>query len=99
MNVPFSFPVSPDDFAAYQEKLHGEPILHQMREALNAWVPVLNGVYHDGLKNDHAALECQLKRMDCFIEQNSTSPNLVKFLETAKSWIVYAWGQGRAQHE
>ena len=99
MNVPFSFPVSPDDFAAFQEKLHGEPIPHQMREALDTWVPVFNASYQDGLENNQNALESQLKRLDDFIEQNRTSQRLADFMQTVKRWIVYAWKQGRAQYE
>ena len=96
MNVPFSFPVSPDDFTAYQEMLRGEPIPQHMREALAAWVPVFNDYYQDGLENNQEALEQGVDRMNCIIERRSASPILVKFLETAKSWIVYAWKQGRA---
>ena len=99
MNIPISFPVSPDDFIAYQEKLRREPIPHQMREALNAWGPVLNASYQDGLENDLEALKQGVDRMNYIIERHSASPTLGKFYKTAKTWIIYSWCCGRAQHE
>lgn len=67
-----------------------------MRRAIAAWVPVFNASYLDGLKNDREALEQGVDRMNYIIEQRSTSPVMVKFLETVKIWIVYAWNQGQA---
>lgn len=90
------FPITVDNFTAYQEMLRGEPISHRAREALAAWVPVFNDSYRDGLENDLEALEQGVDRMNYIIEQRSTSPVMVKFLETVKIWIVYAWVRGRA---
>lgn len=90
------FPITVDDFTAYHEKLRGEPLSNRMREALAAWVPVFNDSYRDGLENDLEALEQGVDRMNYIIEQRSTSPVMVKFLETVKIWIVYAWNQGQA---
>ena len=96
MSVPFTFPVSPDDFAAYQEQLRGEPIPARMREALDAWVPVFNDSYRDGLENDLEALELGTGRMDYLIERHDASPILADFLKASKRWIIYAWKQGKA---
>lgn len=90
------FPITVDDFTAYQEMLRGEPIPRRMREALAAWAPVFNDSYRDGLENDREALEQGVDRMNYIIEQRSISPVMVKFLETVKIWIVYAWVRGRA---
>ena len=97
MSVPFTFPVSPEDFAAYQEKLLGEPIPDHMRKAMYAWIPVFNESFSEGLENDQEALEKSLSMMDHLIERHSASPILSKLLRAAKRWIVYAWKQGNQQ--
>lgn len=96
MSATVTFPISVDDFAAHQEKLYGEPIPYNMRKAMAAWVPVFNESFQDGMENDLDALEHGVERMNHIIEQHSANPTLVKFLETAKNWIVYAWVRGRA---
>lgn len=97
MSIPFTFPVSPEDFAAYQEKLLGEPIPDYTREVMAAWVPAFNNSFREGLENDLEALQDGMAKMDYLIERHSASPILSEFLRAAKRWVVYAWKQGNQQ--
>lgn len=97
MSVPFAFPVSNDDFAAYQEKLMGGPLGDNMREVLDAWVPAFNNSFREGLENDLEALEQGLSCMDQLIEKHSDNPTLTQCLEASRCWIIYAWKQGNTQ--
>lgn len=97
MSVPFTFPVSADDFAAYQEKLLGSPLTDHMRAALDAWVPVINDSFQGGQSNDIDGLRRGLDHIDPLIEQYSACTILSRFLNVAKRWILYAWKQGNRQ--
>lgn len=96
MSVPFTFPVSTDDFAAYQEQLMGRSMTNLERDALNVWVPIINDSFHDGQVGDHDTLtesQVYLSRLEMKHKENQT---LVRFLQSAQLWILYAWKQGAA---
>lgn len=57
-----SFPVSPEEFIAYQEQLAGRKLTGHEREATAAWVEGFNLSYEDGLKQDTDALEDSLAK-------------------------------------
>lgn len=99
MSVPFTFPVSTDNFAAYQEKLLGCPLGDNMREVLDAWVPAFNDSFREGLENDPEALEQGVSCMDQLIEKCSDNSTLTQFLKASRYWIIYAWKQGNAQRD
>lgn len=95
MSVPFTFPVSTDDFVAYQEKLLGCPLTDNMRWVVEAWVPAFNDSFSEGLENDLEALEQWVSCMDRFMKKHSDNVVLTKFLSASRCWIIYAWERGK----
>lgn len=96
MSVPFTFPVSTDDFAVYQEQLMGRSMSDQERDTLNVWVPIINDSFRDGQLRDQDTLtesQVYLSQLEMKHKENKT---LVRFLQSVQHWILYAWNQGAA---
>ena len=89
-----SFPVSPEEFIAYQEQLAGRKLTGHEREATAAWVEGFNLSYEDGLKQDTDALEDSLAKMDELITRRDNSPAVRDILRVCRRWIITAWKQG-----
>ena len=89
-----SFPVSPEEFIAYQEQLAGRELTEHEREATAAWVEGFNLSYKDGLKQDRAALEDSLAKMDELTARRDNSPVVRDILQVCRRWIITAWKQG-----
>ena len=89
-----SFPVSPEEFIAYQEQLAGRKLTGHEREATAAWVEGFNLSYEDGLKQDTDALEDSLAKMDELITRRDNSPAVRDILQVCRRWIITAWKQG-----
>ena len=89
-----SFPVSPEEFIAYQEQLAGRKLTGHEREATAAWVEGFNLSYEDGLKQDTDALGDSLAKMDELITRRDNSPAVRDILRVCRRWIITAWKQG-----
>ena len=89
------FPVTPEALAAYQEAGMGRSLYSNEREALAAWVPVLNMSYEDGCAGDKNGLLESVDRLDGLIHRSEGNPVLLRFLKACRLWTVYAWKQGR----
>ena len=89
-----SFPVSPEEFIAYQEQLAGRKLTGHEREATAAWGEGFNLSYEDGLKQDTDALEDSLAKMDELITRRDNSPAVRDILRVCRRWIITAWKQG-----
>ena len=93
------FPVTVETFIAHQEELAGGKLNDDVRRAEEAWVPVVNAAYSDGLRADTAALHEDIAKMDGFIANHIADPDLVRFLKSCRWWIVYARSRGRHNAE
>lgn len=93
--LPFSFPVSPDDFISYQEYLVGKPLSLLEQRAIAIWVPIFNDSFHDGQMHNIIELNTYLSRIDQLTKD--ASPILKRFLLSARAWIIFAWKQGAAK--
>ena len=89
-----SFPVSPEEFIAYQEQLAGRELTGKMREAVAAWAEGFNLSYKAGLEQDRATLEDSLAKVDELIVRRENSPALRGVLQSCRWWITIAWKQG-----
>ena len=89
-----TFPTTPEAFIAYQEQLTGRELTEHERGAVAAWAECFNLSYEDGLKQDRAALEDSLAKMDELLKRREESPAVHKLLQAAREWIVYAFQQG-----
>lgn len=89
-----SFPVSPEEFIAYQEQLAGRELAGNARELVAAWVEGFNLSYRDGLERDRTALEDSLAKMDELIAREENCPAGISFFQTCRRWIITAWKQG-----
>ena len=99
MNITFNFPVTPETFAAHQEKLCGFPIRGKLREITDTWVENINVAYEEGRANDVAGLQNSLDIMEQLIAKNRYRPVALKLLKAARHWVIYAWKQGQKERE
>lgn len=95
MNMPFTFPVFPEDFCAYQETLTNRPLTENEREILNAWVPLFNDSFRAGVRNDGEWLKRKMEIVDRLSKEYAGSHFFTDFLKVSRNWIDYAWKQGR----
>ena len=89
-----TFPVTPETFIAHQEQLLGQEMGDTDRAFMSAWAEFFNLSYEDGLKQDHAALEDSLVKMDELITWRDNSPAVQDILQVCRRWIITAWKQG-----
>lgn len=89
-----AFPTAPEAFIAYQEQLAGRKLSEREKEVTVTWMEGFNLSYEDGLKQDRAALEDSLAKMDELLKRREESPAVHEFLQAARQWIIYAWEQG-----
>ena len=89
-----TFPTTSEAFIAYQEQLIGRRLKENEWETVAAWVEVFNLFYENGLRQDRAALEDSLAKMDEPATKRDNGPGVRDFLRKCRLWIAIAWKQG-----
>lgn len=89
--MTFSFPTTPEAFADVQAQITGKPVGATHLEAIDAWVPIFNDCFQAGRRGDRAELDVCVGRLD---KLNPGAEHLVRFLNAARAWMIYAWEQG-----
>lgn len=88
------FPVTPEAFIAYQERLADRKLAEHEREVIAALVKVFNLFYEGGLKQDHAVLNRCLDKPDELMARHKDRAGVHKFAEACRIWMMEAWRQG-----
>lgn len=91
---PLTFPTTPEAFIAYQEQLAGRKLSAGEKEVTAAWVECFNLNYEDGVKQDRAALEESLTKLDELMKRHRDGPQVHQFLGACRLWFTAAWKQG-----
>lgn len=76
MNLPFTFPVSLEEFIAYQEQLINRPLSENEREVTAVWLEIIN-------QSEPGDTEF----MDKLIAQHLDQEGINHFLEAVKAWM------------
>lgn len=94
MNLPFSFPVTLEAFIAYQTELAGCTPTAKVKALIEAWLPVINDAYEDGLKGDSDSLKRDLVLLEGFIKKHEGLDGVIHFIEATRYWLAEAWDHG-----
>ena len=95
LNNAITFPTTREAFIAYQEHLAGRKLTETEQEVIAAWVGCFNLSYEDGLRQDRAAFNKDIAKLDELIKKHTDDSILRKYLEVSRCWISYAWEQGQ----
>ncbi|MEL4861603.1 hypothetical protein AAEU42_10190 [Pseudoflavonifractor phocaeensis] len=95
MNLPFKFPVSLEEFMAYQANLVGRKLPRSTKNLVGKWLPTINNAYEAGLKSDFADIKLSMDFVDGLIESNLGKQAYVGFMEGIRCWIAIAWDHGQ----
>lgn len=95
MNLPFKFPVSLEEFMAYQANLVGHELPRSTKNLVGKWLPAINDAYEAGLKNDLADIKLSMDFVDGLIESNLGKQAYVGFMKVIRCWIAIAWDHGQ----
>ncbi len=76
MNLPFTFPATPEAFIAYQEQLISRPLTADEREVTAVWLEIIN-----------QAEPGDIEIVDRLIAQHPDDDQVNHFLRAVKTWM------------
>jgi len=87
-----TFPLDLEKFITYQGERTGRELLESEREALSAWLPIINGSYQDGVDGEDNTES--MAAMAQIIDRHPDNEIMSRFLNGCRAWMLHAWEQG-----
>ena len=92
-NEELTFPLTLEAFSSYQETMIGRPLEDIEREAMMAWMPVVNNSFRDGQRKNTKAMAKTLDQMKKLLAQVAGDEVMSRFLRGCQYWSAYAYNQ------